>query len=102
MQVNDGRLPIDNSWVERQKMRVAVGNKKLALCRFTSRGRSPCDTRIDWGGVCLPFVYARDTSPKQVIFDIRRHQLVRLESRVGRKVWQRMRRACKQVQLPRR
>ncbi len=50
--------------------------------------------------VCLPFVYARNTSSKQVIFDIRRHQLVRLESHIGRKVWKRMRRAFKQTQLP--
>lgn len=45
--------------------------------------------------VCLPFVYARDINDKLVAFDTRQHQLVRLDSKVGRTIWKRLRKAHK-------
>jgi hypothetical protein len=41
--------------------------------------------------VCLPFVYAKQPSGGTAIFDIRKHQLVRLEINTGRRVWKRLR-----------
>jgi hypothetical protein len=41
--------------------------------------------------VCLPFVYTRDTGDKLVIFDTRQQQLVRLDRKIARKIWKRMR-----------
>ena len=43
--------------------------------------------------ICLPFVYVRDIRDKTVILDIRQHQLVRLDSKIARKVWKRLRRS---------
>lgn len=41
--------------------------------------------------VCLPFVYVQRSSGKLATFDIRKHQLVKLDRAVGKKVWKRMR-----------
>ncbi|WP_372720148.1 hypothetical protein [Novipirellula sp.] len=45
--------------------------------------------------VCLPFVYAKKARGDTAIFDIRKHQLVRLDRDTGRKVWKRLRKAKK-------
>lgn len=37
--------------------------------------------------VCLPFVYAKCAQGKLVNFDIRKHQLVKLDRSNGRKIW---------------
>ncbi|MFO0941128.1 MAG: hypothetical protein U0930_10200 [Pirellulales bacterium] len=42
--------------------------------------------------VCLPFVYAKRSTGKLVTFDIRKHQLVKLDQSSGKKVWKRMKR----------
>ncbi|XZE45168.1 hypothetical protein SH467x_000374 [Pirellulaceae bacterium SH467] len=41
--------------------------------------------------VCLPFVYTKRASGKLRTLDTRRHQLVRLDKRSGKKIWKRMR-----------
>jgi hypothetical protein len=43
--------------------------------------------------VCLPFVYTKRANGKLTTFDTRKHQLVKLDSLSGKKVWKRMR--CK-------
>ncbi|MEM1227747.1 MAG: hypothetical protein AAGJ40_18795 [Planctomycetota bacterium] len=45
--------------------------------------------------VCLPFVYVKQTKGDTRIFDIRKHQLVRLDPKTGRKVWKRLQRSLK-------
>lgn len=45
--------------------------------------------------VCLPFVYAKQAKGGIEIFDIRIHQLVRLDRNTGRKVWKRLRKNLK-------
>lgn len=47
--------------------------------------------------VCLPFVYTIDCAGKQIAFDVRQHQLVRLDSKIGRKVWKKMRKSQKSL-----
>ena len=42
--------------------------------------------------VCLPFVYTKRSNGKLTTFDTRKHQLVKLDSLSGKKVWKRMRR----------
>lgn len=41
--------------------------------------------------VCLPFVYTRRANGKLATFDTRKHQVVKLDKRSGKKVWKRMR-----------
>lgn len=41
--------------------------------------------------VCLPFVYTKRANGKLTTFDTRKHQLVKLDSPSGKKVWKRMR-----------
>lgn len=41
--------------------------------------------------VCLPFVYTKRANGKLATFDIRKHQLVKLDNKSGKKVWKRMR-----------
>lgn len=74
---------------------VAAIEEPIRLCFMTSDPGVPFKVM----NVCLPFVYAKDDCGKQAVFDIRRHQLVRLESKVARKVWKRMRHATKQKQV---
>ena len=45
--------------------------------------------------VCLPFVYTEQARGGTAIFDIRKHQLVRLDSATGRTVWKRLRKNLK-------
>ena len=45
--------------------------------------------------VCLPFVYAKRPRGGLATFDTRRQQLVRLDSKSGRVVWKRLRKASK-------
>lgn len=40
--------------------------------------------------VCLPFVYAKSSKGAMATFDIRKHQLVKLEKVTGKKIWKRM------------
>ena len=46
--------------------------------------------------VCLPFVYTQQARGGTAIFDIRKHQLVRLDRDTGRKVWKRLRKNLKE------
>jgi hypothetical protein len=39
---------------------------------------------------CLPFVYAKRTNGKPTSLDTRRHQLVRLDRAIGKKMWRSM------------
>ncbi|MCA9150340.1 MAG: hypothetical protein KDA92_13610 [Planctomycetales bacterium] len=43
--------------------------------------------------ICLPFVYANRPRGSLATFDIRRHQLVRLDPQSGREVWKRLRKS---------
>lgn len=45
--------------------------------------------------ICLPFVYASDPFVKLHTLDTRRHQLVRLDPQIGRRVWKRTRKTLK-------
>ena len=45
--------------------------------------------------VCLPFVYTKQARGGTAIFDLRKHQLVRLDRDTGRKVWKRLRKNLK-------
>lgn len=47
----------------------------------------PCKVKA----VCLPFVYARRVHGSMVTFDLRRHQLVRLDPKMSKSVWKLMR-----------
>lgn len=40
--------------------------------------------------VCLPFVYCKSANGKLVTLDVRKHQLVRLDKALAKKVWKRM------------
>ncbi|MFN3189009.1 MAG: hypothetical protein ACE361_00685 [Aureliella sp.] len=39
--------------------------------------------------VCLPFIYTRRPNGIQVTFDVRRHELVRLDPQCGHRAWKR-------------
>lgn len=45
--------------------------------------------------ICLPFVYTRRANGTLTTFDTRKHQLVKLDNRSGKKVWKRMRRKAR-------
>lgn len=43
--------------------------------------------------VCLPFVYAKSTKGKIVVFDMRQSELVRLDANRGRAMWKTMKKS---------
>ncbi len=45
--------------------------------------------------VCLPFVYGKRVGGGIEIFDVRKHQIVRLDREIGRTVWKRLRKSLK-------
>lgn len=45
--------------------------------------------------VCLPFVYAKNSSGKLTTFDVRQQQLVRLDRSCARKIWKRLKASLK-------
>lgn len=45
--------------------------------------------------VCLPFVYAKQARGGTTIFDLRKHELVRLDRKTGRTVWKQLRKNLK-------
>jgi hypothetical protein len=44
--------------------------------------------------VCLPFVYSKRATGKLMTLDTRKHQLVKLDSSSGKKVWKRLKATC--------
>lgn len=66
-------------------------DEPVRLCLMSRDPGKPFKVRA----VCLPFVYAVDSGGKQVAFDVRQHQLVRLDFKIGKKVWKKMRQAQK-------
>lgn len=73
---------------------ILSNDEPVRLCLMSRDPGKPFKVRA----VCLPFVYAVDSGGKQVAFDVRQHQLVRLDSKIGRKVWKKMRKALKTLQ----
>lgn len=45
--------------------------------------------------VCLPFVYVKDIKNRISGFDTRRHELVRLDRDVGKRLWKKLRKKVK-------
>lgn len=72
---------------------LLTNDEPVRLCLMSRDPGKPFKVRA----VCLPFVYAVDCGGKQVAFDVRQHQLVRLDSKVGKKVWKRMRKSQKSL-----
>ncbi len=70
---------------------IMSNDEPIRLCLMSRDPGKPFKVKA----VCLPFVYAVDCAGKQVAFDVRQHQLVRLDSTVGKKVWKKMRKSQK-------